>query len=347
MTPLAARPGYGALTVYRQEAGPVEFDLSDNTNLFGSAPSALASVAAWAGRSPARYPSLAGGALRAAIAGWQGVADDEVVGGCGSNDILDAVMRAFGEPGFRLAYPSPTFVMTPHFAAANSLVPVAVETLPDGSPDIDALLATGAEIIYVASPNNPSGRAAPERALTALLDQAPGLVILDEAYVEYAGGSRAAEAPGRGNVLVTRTFSKAWGLAGLRLGYGIGARELVLEVEKARGPYKVNAVAEQAAAAAVREDRAWLDTIVAATVSARRRTVDAVTALGFRVMDSDANFIAVTVPDARSAAATLAARGVGVRAFIGAPVLGDLLRVTVGPDEMMAAFLAGLAEVRA
>lgn len=345
MSPLRRRPAYESLTVYRQEAPRVPVDLSDNTNLFGSAPSAVASLAAWADRSPARYPTLVTADLREAIAAWQGVAADEVVGGCGSNDVLDAVMRAFGEPGRRLAYTSPTFVMTPHFAAANSLVPVPVPTLADGSPDVPALLATGAEIIYLASPNNPSGRAAPSAALTTLLDRAPGLVILDEAYVEYAGGSRAAEAPGRGNVLVTRTFSKAWGLAGLRLGYGIGARDLVLEVEKARGPYKVNAIAERAAVAAVRQDQDWLADLIARTTASRRRVIDRLAALGFPVADSDANFIAVPVKDARQAAAVLADRGVAVRAFVAAPVVGDVLRVTIGPDDMMAAFLDGMAEV--
>ena len=339
------RPGYQALSVYRTEARAVEIDLSDNTNLFGSAPSAVASLAQWAAADPARYPTLVTEDLRLALGGWIGVAPDQVVGGCGSNDVLDSTMRALGQPGATLAYTSPTFVMTPHFAAANSLRPVPVETLPNGDPDVDALLATGAPLIYVATPNNPSGRAASQAAIVRLLDRASGVVILDEAYTEYTGGSWAREAVARGNVVVTRTFSKAWGLAGLRLGYGIGAANLMAEVEKARGPYKVNAVAERAATAAVRHDQAWLDQLVATTRTMRDSVVRRLADLGFDAGGSDANFIPIRVRDARDAAARLAARGVGVRAFSAAPVVGDVLRVTIGPEPMMSRLLDAIADV--
>ena len=341
----SGRPGYRALSVYRTEASPAEVDLSDNTNLFGSAPSAVASLASWAATSPARYPTLVTEDLRAGLADWIGVAPDNIVGGCGSNDILDSAMRALGEPGSKLAYTSPTFVMTPHFAAANSLVPVPVATLPDGEPDVEGLLATGASIIYVASPNNPSGRAASRQAIETLLDRAPGLVLLDEAYTEYTGRSWARDAVSRGNAIVTRTFSKAWGLAGLRIGYGVGSAALMAEVEKARGPYKVNAVAERAAAAAVRNDRAWLDGLVATTVAMRESVVERLGRLGFDATGSSANFIPVRVPDARLAAEHLASRSVAVRAFPGQPGRNGLLRVTIGPEPMMARLLDGLGSL--
>jgi len=339
------RTAYRGLTVYRTEAGAVEIDLSDNTNLFGSAPSAVASLREWANTSPARYPSLATAGLRDAIAGWLGIEPDELLPGCGSNDVLDAAMRAFVEPGSRLAFTSPTFVMTSHFAAANSLVPVAVPHLQSGDPDVEGLLATNAPLIYVATPNNPSGTAATRPAIQALLDRAPGFVILDEAYTEFAGTSWAKEAVTRGNVLVTRTFSKVWGLAGLRLGYGVGSKAMVNELEKARGPYKVNAVAEQAAAAAVRQDQAWLRATIAAVAGARDRLVQELRRLGFAPHHSDANFICLPVADAQAAGRFLQSRGIGVRVFANTPVLGDVLRITVGPDPMMAALLRALMEL--
>ncbi len=340
------RAGYEHLSVYRHEGRQAECDLSDNTNLFGSAPSALASLAAWSRGDPARYPTPGNEALRDALGTWLGVSPATIVGGCGSNDILDSAMRALGVPGSILAYTAPTFVMTPHFAAANSLKPVPVATRPDGQPDVEGLLATGAPLIYVATPNNPSGAAASVGRVRLLVDRAPGVVILDEAYTEYLGTSWAEEAAKRDNLLVTRTFSKAWGLAGLRIGYGVGSAALVREVEKGRGPFKVNAVAEQAAAAAVRDDQVWLDDVVGKTRTIRRDTVRRLRALEWPVADSDANFIAVTVSNAAAAAAAfLAGRGIAVRAITGALVVGDVLRITIGPEPMMDRLVAAMTDL--
>ena len=339
------RPGYERLTVYRHDDRQAACDLSDNTNLFGSAPSALASLAAWTGGDPARYPTPGNDALRGALASWLGVGPTQIVGGCGSNDILDSAMRALGNPGSALAYSAPTFVMTPHFAAANSLHPVAVPTRPDGQPDVEALLETRAPLIYVATPNNPTGRAASIGRIRLLVDRAPGVVILDEAYTEYLGRSWALEAVKRDNVLVTRTFSKAWGLAGLRIGYGVGSAALVLEVEKARGPFKVNAVAERAAAAAVQNDQAWLDEVVRNTRLCRQETVRRLRALEWRVSDSDANFVAVSVTSAVEAHAFLQNRGIAVRAMTAAPVVGDVLRITIGPEPMMDRLVEAMADL--
>jgi len=341
----APRPGYRDLMVYRVEAGPVDFDLGDNTNLFGSAPSARQAVIEWAAGDPAKYPTPGIGDLRAALGEWQGVEPDQVLGGCGSNDVLDSAMRALVEPGSKVAFAAPTFVMTAHFAAANSLVPVPVPTLADGTPDIDGLLATGAPIIYLATPNNPSGVVSDPAALDRLLDRAPYLVFLDEAYVEFAGSSRAREAVARGNVLVTRTFSKAWGLAGLRLGYGIGSAKLIREIEKARGPFKVNALAERAATAAVRRDQEWLAATIATVRTERESFAEGLRRIGFEPLSSAANFLGVPVSDAPKAADLLARRGVAVRAFTASPVFGDLLRITVGPPEAQRRVIDGLAEL--
>jgi histidinol-phosphate aminotransferase len=339
--PIEGRAAYRGLDVYRTEAGPVEIDLSDNTNLFGSAPSALAAIVEWAKERPARYPSLATVPLREALADWLGVGADNVVGGCGSNDVLDSSMRALAEPGWRLAYAAPTFVMTSHFATANSLTPIAVPTFADGEPDVDRLLATGAELIYLATPNNPSGKAAAAGAIDQLLERAPRLVLLDEAYVEYAGASRVRDAVATGRAIVTRTFSKAWGLAGLRVGYAVGSARLIAEIEKARGPYKVNAVAERAAAAAVVHDRGWLAGIVADVAAGRADLAARLGALGYVSLPSNANFVSVRVPSATKAAEHLKTTGIGVRAFVATPVFGDLLRITVGPREIRDRVIAG------
>jgi histidinol-phosphate aminotransferase len=239
----------------------------------------------------------------------------------------------------------PTFVMSSHFAAANSLRPVLVPALPTGEPDVDALLAADPGLVYLATPNNPTGRAAPNDAVRRLLDRAPGLVMLDEAYTEFLGSSWAEDAARRDNVVVTRTFSKAWGLAGLRVGYGVAAPAVAEEIAKARGPYAVNALAEAAVIAAVEGDRDWLAATVAETRAARSRLTERLAALGFEVSRSDANFVAVSVADAARAAAWLEDRGIAVRAVAGSAGFGDVLRITVGPAPAMDALTAAMAEL--
>lgn len=345
MSTVPFREEYQRLSVYRKDEPELPYDLSDNTNLFGSSPAALRSVAAWANRRPGRYPSAGLEGIRAAIGRWVGVGADAIVPGCGSNGIIDATFRAFARPGATVAMAVPTFVMAPHFAASNGMRPRLVPSAPDETPDVDGLLAGDPPIVYLATPNNPTGKASPAEAVRRLLDRAPGVVILDEAYTEFLGSSWAEEGVRRGNVIVTRTFSKAWGLAGLRVGYGVAAPALALEIEKARGPYAVNAVAEQAAIAAVTEDGPWLDGIVAAVRTARIAVTSQLRALGSEVLPSDANFFAVPVRDAEAAAVWLETRGVGVRAVPASPVRGPVLRITVGPEPMMTALVAAMGEL--
>jgi histidinol-phosphate aminotransferase len=270
-----------------------------------------------------------------------GVSPDEVVTGCGSDDVLDSALRAFGTPGARVAFPAPTFVMTPHFAIGNALEPVPVPPRPDGMPDLDALLEARADLVYLCSPNNPTGATLPEGALERVLAGTRGLVILDEAYAEFADASRAADAPALGRVLVSRTFSKAHGLAGLRVGYGVAARPVVEAIEKARGPYKVSGPGEAAALAAL-TDEAWLRATVAEAVTCRERFAAALRDVGFAPLPSAANFLLVPVADAMAADRALRSRGIVVRAFMALPGVGDALRITVAPWPVLETVLAAL-----
>ena len=338
----ARRDGVDALRAYREDGAGAPLDLSDNTCRFGVPPAAAAALAAFDPAAAARYPSPANHALRAALAAYAGVAADEIVTGCGSDDVLDSALRAFGRPGDRVACLAPTFVMLAHYARANALVPVAVPPRADGAPDVDALLAAGAEHVYLCAPNNPTGAPLPEGALARALAATPGLVILDEAYAEFAGRSEVATAPARGRLLVARTLSKAFGLAGLRVGWGVGARELVLAVEKARGPFRVSAPAEAAAVAALTADLGWMRAHAAEAVAVRERFAAALRAAGFAPLPSAANFVLVPVRDAAGAAAALRAGGVAVRAFAALPGVGDALRVTVAPWPVLEPVVAAL-----
>lgn len=316
----------------------VTLDLRDNVNLWGTPPAALAAIRQADAGALRDYPPVSGGALVAALAAHLRVREDEVVAGCGSDDLIDACFRAVASPGERVAHAEPSFSMVPRFARLNGLEPVGVPLGPDGAADIDAMLATGARIIYLCSPNNPTGTLTPAAALRRCVAEAPGIVVIDEAYAEFAGvPDWRAEVPAMERVLVLRTFSKAWGLAGLRVGYAVGSRTLVDAVVRSRGPYKVNALAERAAGAALAADDGWMRAAAARAVEARER-LDALVRgrRGVRAWASRGNFVFWQVDaDADAIAARFAARGIGVRAFRSLPGIGDAIRIGVAPWPML------------
>lgn len=346
--PIIGRPSLKDVPSYSPDATSCAIDLRDNTNLWGAPPHAIDALRAIDASALSLYPSVAAGSLTAAIATFVGVREVEVTAGCGSDDLIDAAFRAVAEPGAVIAHPTPSFSMVPIFARLNGLVPVAVPLTRSGAADADAMLATGARIMYLCSPNNPTGTATPTDVIRRILRESSAIVILDGAYAEFAPelDDLLADAPSLERLLVLRTFSKAWGLAGLRVGYAVGDARLVQAVRKSTGPYKVNAIAEGAAIAALESDADWMRTRAAEAVQTRARVTDALRAMGLSPLDSRGNFVAIPVPDARVFAAGVAARGVAVRAFVGLPVFGDLIRVGMGPWPLMERFLAAVREVQ-
>jgi histidinol-phosphate aminotransferase len=325
---LARIPAYAPASL----AG-VQLDLRDNINLWGAPPAALAALRDVDANVVATYPSVGASTLVATLATQLDVAPENIVAGCGSDDVIDACLRAVGAAGARVAYADPSFTMVPTFARLNRLEPVGVPLLASGAMDVDGLLATNAALIYVCSPNNPTGTITSRDELLRLFDRAPGVVLLDEAYAEFCDApDLRREAAQRENVLVTRTFSKAWGLAGLRVGYGVGSPTLVRAVTAARGPYKVNAFAERAAVAALNTDSAWMSNAASEARAVRDRFARALEGRAdVRVFDSQANFVFLGVSSARNVAARFLEQGIGVRAFSGLSGIGDAVRIGVAP----------------
>jgi histidinol-phosphate aminotransferase len=167
-----------------------------------------------------------------------------------------------------------------------------------------------------------------------IVSEAPGLVIIDEAYVEFGGESFVSLVSG-GRVLVTRTMSKAFGLAGLRIGYGIGSPAIVAAVEKSRGPYKVSAVAEAAATAVLAEDCDWVTARITDVQVNRARFIGGLEAIGYAPIVSSANFVLVPVRDYQVELQGLRNAGIAVRALPGLTGIGDALRIAIGPWDMM------------
>jgi histidinol-phosphate aminotransferase len=340
------RAGYERIRLLEFDWEGAEVNLSDNTNRWGAHPAALAVLRAAGERALYEYPTPYGERLEAAIARRFGVLVDWIATGCGSDDVLDCALRALGGPGRRLVFVPPTFSMVVSLALANGLEPVAVER-SGAFPGAAALLAERPDVVYLCRPENPTGELLPRSVVEELLAVPDGpVVLLDEAYAEFAGESLVSLAGEGSRSVVLRTMSKAYGLAGLRVGYAIGDPILVREIEKARGPFKVGRLAEEAAVAALESDDEWLARSLGEARVNRERLAVRLRALGLQPLPSAANFLLVPVAgSARSLAAALRERGIAVRAFAGLPGIGDAIRVTVAPWPELERFLVAFEQV--
>ncbi len=327
----AFRAAYREVPLYDPKRAPVALDLTDNTNLWGLPPNTERVMRTVDPSVITRYPSLYAGELKDELARFVGVSSDMLVTGCGSDDMLDSAMRAFADPSDRVASSVPSFAMVPIFSRMNALQWIGVTEQPDHSVNVEALLATHPRVLYLCTPNNPTGAVTPLDTVRTLSERTRGVVIVDEAYIEFCGQSSVDLVGDYPNLLVVRTLSKAFGLAGLRVGYAIGHPELVREVEKSRGPYKVNALAERMAITALREDMPWVRDRITESVALRERLAQALTERGFAPLPSGANFVCAPVPSAVDVGAAMRAQGVAVRPFPDLPHIGDALRFSVGP----------------
>lgn len=343
------RADYAPLEPYDPGRSPVEVDLSDNTNLWGPNPAALDAVRQAPSEALTRYPSVYAHEVKEAVAQRYGVPVDSVTTGCGSDDLLDSAFRASAVPPGLVTYPAPTFSMVERFARMNGL---EARGFPWSRVDVDParLLLDEPDVIYVCRPNNPTGTSTPRDWLLGLLalGGADGpLVVLDEAYADFADDTFIRGAPETDRLLVLRTLSKLHGLAGLRVGFAVGPSALVQEVEKSRGPYKVSHIGAIAALAALGDISGWSDGIRARTLKNRDRLAEALRSRGLQPLPSQANFLLFSVEPANALEVNRAfrERGVAVRPFPQLPEVGDALRVTIGPWELMETFLTALDEL--
>ena len=355
MRSVRPRADFADLPLYEADRRPARVDLGDNTNRWGMPPAAERVLREATASAFTRYPEPYADSLKDALATYCEVERANLVTGCGSDDVLDSAVRAFAPPGSRLATCDPSFVVVPSLARLNGLECARGPFTEDFDIDVDAMRAANASVIYLCSPNNPTGTEIRGGTIARLADAVDALVIVDEAYAEFADHSCIGLARTRPNVLVVRTMSKAFGLAGLRVGYGLGAPAVVREVEKSRGPYKVSAVGSLAALAALRDDLAWMRLHACLARDARIHLADQLARRGIATLPSFANFVFAPVAKARDIARRMQELGVAVRAFAGMPRFcaplraseGSALRITVGPADEMAAALEALDQARA
>lgn len=304
-----------------------------------------------------RYPDDRPHALQAALAERLGVDVGAVVVGRGSNDIVHTLGLCFLGAGTPVVLPTPMFALFASVARMHGAAVTPVPPEPNYSHDADRILGaaqeTGAALTVVTTPNNPTGSTVSHADLERLASGVPGVLLVDEAYHEFVTGPTAIDLlkAGHDNVLVMRTFSKAMGLAGLRVGYLVGAPGLVAEIEKARLPFLVDRLSE-AVALELLDRPALVREHVDVLLAERDRLVADVTEMGVETVPSAANFFLFrTHLPASDLRAALAARGVLVRDMSGYPELAahdgvpGWTRVSVGSPAENRAFRAALAGV--
>lgn len=349
--PVPIRPEIAALAAYRPGGaapGPNAVKLSSNENPFPPLPSVTAAIAESAARLPL-YPDNAATRLTTEVAAWLDVPAERLSFGAGSVSVLMHLLSAISGPGDEIVFPWRSFEAYPLAVNVPGATPVQVPLLPDGRHDLDAMRAAVTErtrAVLVCTPNNPTGPCITHDELTDLLAQLPErtMLVVDEAYIEFTTDpevARPLELLDDPRVAVLRTFSKAWGLAGFRIGYGITHPTLAGAIRTVTPPFSVS-IPAQAAALATLAERETLLAQVAEIVSERDRMVGRLRELGFDVPDSQGNFVWLPAAEQTDRwAAHFAEHDLIVRAY--AP---DGVRITVSTPEINDRVLDAAAGLR-
>ncbi len=342
-------PGKPVAQLLREKGIAEAVKLASNENPYGPSPRAV-EAARKALAQVHRYPDGDAPELRERLAARHGVAPSSVIVGNGSNEVLELVIRAFAGPGDEVVFSRRAFIVYALAAQAAGARGVAVPEADGVTHDLDAMAAAvGArtKVVAVANPNNPTGALHGAAALQRFLDRLPRdvVVILDEAYHEYvageAGGMARLDHPG---LVVCRTFSKAFGLAGLRVGYAVADPGLIAVLHRFREPFNVSSVAQAAAMAAL-DDMDWVRGKVEESLRERARLEAALAGEGLLGAASKGNFVLLRDEHAPSLAAMLEDAGVIVRPLV--PYgMADWLRVSVGLPAENDRFLDALAAAR-
>lgn len=351
MVPTFVRPAIRAMEGYtpgeQPGAGERVVKLNTNENPFPPSPKVMQAIREVEAESLRRYPNPTAEAFREAAAQVLGVTPDMIIAGNGSDDILSVAVLTFTGPGDTLAYPDPTYSLYPVLADLDEVKTVTVPWDEDWSLPIDALLATKARAIFLANPNAPSGTVVSPQKIDELAQKFSGLVLIDEAYVDFAEDNCLPLVRKHENVVVTRTLSKAYSLAGLRFGFAVAQPSVIREMNKARDSYPCDAISVAAATAAI-SDQEYAKKTWEHVRSERQRISSELTQMGWTVLPSQANFILASTPSGRGREAYLGLKQQGILVrYFDKPGLSDKIRVTVGTSQENNALLGGIKTLTA
>jgi len=318
--------------------------LNDNANLFGVNPAVLETAEVFDFARLWAYPSENSDALRDRLASEFGVSPAEVIVGNGSDELLDITAKCFINPEDVFCSPAPTFGMYRFYARVNLAAVREVPLKPDFSLDADAVLDQRAKLTAICQPNNPTGNLFEVDAVERVLSESGGMVLVDEAYADFCGSNMLHAVLSRENGVDVRTFSKAYGMAGLRAGFAIARKETIDELRRVRTPFGLNSFTEAATIGAL-DNRGWIEDRVRQMRLQREFLSKRMDGLGFAVLPSVCNFVTAKCPvNGPGLVLALKERGVAVRDCNSFPMLEDHIRVTVGPRPMMERFLEAAAQ---
>ena len=321
-----------------------EIRLDTNTNVLGSNPAA-AECLRHINIDLNGYPNTYSDGLRTALAELYGLEQDNFLVGSGSDEMLDVSFKTFTEWGDTCVSPTPSYTLYNYFVEMNGGKAVNVDLDDDFQLDVDAMLKPKAKIMIMPSPNNPTGNCFRPKDIEEILNRSEGIVVVDEAYGEYARDSMVKRVNEFDNLIVLRTFSKAYAMAALRVGYAIASKPVADMMTAVKIPYSLNKISEMAAIAAVK-DQDFVRRSVE-LVNKERPYLDAgLRKLGFETFPSDSNFILARSPiDHVELVSGLKSKGILIRDFGTKRRTENCVRPTVGTRELNDLLLEKIAEV--
>jgi histidinol-phosphate aminotransferase len=319
--------------------------LNTNENPYPPSPEALKVLQELPGELLRRYPDPMAKAFCQAASQVLGVPADWILVGNGSDDLLTMIVRACTEPRRQVVYPMPTYVLYRTLSQIQGAEFVEVPYHEDYSLPVEQLIAAQGAVTFIASPNSPSGTIVPVELLDKLARQLSGVLVVDEAYVDFAESDALELVKQHDNVIILRTLSKGYSMAGLRLGFGVANPVLLEGLIKVKDSYNVDAVASAVGAAAI-ADQGHKNANAEKIKASRSQMARELEKLGFYVLPSQANFLLAQSPsgNAQHLYETLKQRGILVRYF-NQPRLDDKLRITIGTPEQNETLIKVLGNV--
>ena len=321
-----------------------ELRLDTNTNVLGSNPAAARYLAEgkW---NLDLYPNTYSDGLREALGELYGLQADNIIAGNGSDELLDITFKTFMGWGDRSVVPVPSYTLYDYFVKLNGGSVAEVDLTEDFQLDVDAIVRQDAKIAIMPSPNNPTGNCFRQKDIEEVLSRFDGIVVVDEAYAEYAEGSMIRRVNEFDNLVVLRTFSKAYAMAALRVGYAVTNLKLAEMMMCIKIPYSLNMISEGAALAAVK-DQDFIRRSVAMVREQRPLLSAGLKKLGFEPFPSDSNFIMARSPiDHAELVSGLKERGILIRDFGAKRRTENCVRTTVGTAEQNKLLLDKIEEV--
>lgn len=340
------RPNIDAMEGYvpgeQPKAGTQIIKLNTNENPYPPSPAVMEVLCNFDGELLRRYPNPFANDFRQAISDVLNVPLDWIIVGNGSDEVLNIVVRSMAEGDRTVVYPMPTYVL---YRTLAEIQPAHVKEIPYGDNNqlpIEELIAANGAVTFIASPNSPSGHIVSNHDLRQLAANLSGVLVIDEAYVDFANETALPLIREFENVMVIRTLSKGYSLAGLRLGFGMANPKLLSGLWKVKDSYNIDAIANLIGAAAMR-DQAYKNTCAEKVKASRSKLTLDLKQLGFQVAESQTNFLLAQPPNNNAEAIYLALkeRGILVRYFK-QPGLENKLRITVGTDEQNQTLLEAL-----